>query len=131
MASGTTEGWLKKTLEEKGVREDVISDVLKEMKVEGQRVLSGKTDSKPQGKVGAQSYEGPTDTFLGQYAGYIITGSYDTFIGAYAEAYNTSGHDNTFLGYSAGYSNTTGRNNRKVDIYRYGWQMKLSKWPEE
>ena len=57
LASGV-EGKLRKTLEEKGVREDVISDVLKEMKVEGQGVLSGKTDSKPQGKVGALGSEG-------------------------------------------------------------------------
>ena len=63
LASGT-EGWLKKTLEEKGVREDVISDVLKEMKVEGRGVISGKTDSKPQGKVGALGSEGPNNTLL-------------------------------------------------------------------
>ena len=111
VASGR-EGWLRKTLEEKGVREDVISDVLKEMKVEGQGIISGKTDSKPQGKVGALGSEGPNNVLYGTGAGASITsGAYNTFIGIWAGAYTTTGNYNTFLGQNSGSANTTGTDN--------------------
>jgi hypothetical protein len=111
VASGR-EGWLKKTLEEKGVREDVISDVLKEMKVEGQGILSEKTDAKPQGKVGALGSEGPNNVLYGTGAGASITsGAYNTFIGIWAGAYTTTGNYNTFLGQNSGSANTTGTDN--------------------
>ncbi len=108
IGASAVEGNLRKTLEEKGVREDVITDVLKETKVEGQSVLSGKTDSRPQGKVGPLGSEGPENTFYGLGAGASITsGLYDTFIGRYAGTSNTTGYYNTFLGGLAGYSNLT------------------------
>jgi hypothetical protein len=111
LASGT-EGWLRRTLGEKGVREDVISDVLREMKVDGQGVISGKTDSKPQGKVGALGSEGPNNVLYGTNAGASLTsGLYNTFIGVWAGYYNTTGWYNTFLGYEAGVSNTTASSN--------------------
>jgi hypothetical protein len=111
IASGT-EGLLRQTLEEKGVREDVITDVLREMKVEGQGVISGKTDSKPQGKVGALGSEGPNNVLYGTSAGASITsGLYNTFIGLSAGYFNTTASYNTFLGYAAGYNNTTGASN--------------------
>jgi hypothetical protein len=120
---------VKKTLREKGIREDVITDVLREMKVEGQGVISGKTDSKPQGKVGAQGSEGETNTlyglgagfsisgglsntFIGRNAGYYTTtGNSNTILGHYAGYFNTTGYANIFLGYSSGYYNTTGYDN--------------------
>jgi hypothetical protein len=116
VASGT-EGWLRKTLEEKGVREDVISDVLREVKVEGQGVISGKTDSKPQGKVGALGSEG-NNTLFGLGAGASITsGLYNTFIGQSAGYSNTTASNNTFLGDAAGYSNTSGTYNTFIGYW--------------
>jgi len=106
------EARVKKTLREKGVREDVITDALKEMKTEGPGVIAGRADSKPQGKVGAQGTEGESNTFYGLGAGFSITsGVYNTFIGRAAGYANTTGSSNTFLGYCAGYANTTGSSN--------------------
>jgi len=100
---------VKKTLREKGVREDVITDVLKEMKTEGPGVIAGRADSKPQSKVGTQGYEGDTNTFYGLGAGFsITTGLYNTFIGRSAGYSNATASYNTFIGYNAGYNNTTG-----------------------
>jgi hypothetical protein len=122
LATGT-DGLLRKTLEEKGVREDVISDVLSEMKVEGQGVISGKTDSKPQGKVGALGSEGPNNVLYGTSAGASITsGAYNTFIGLWAGALNTGSY-NTFLGVGAGESNTTGGYNTNLGSYAGEWNM--------
>ena len=107
-----TEGELRKTLEEKGVRPDVISDVLSEMKGEGQGVLAGKTDSKPQGKVGALGSEGDNNTFYGMGAGNSNTsGLYNAFFGRSAGYYNTTGSYNTFVGYEAGIDNISAANN--------------------
>jgi hypothetical protein len=93
------------------VRADVITEVLTGMNVEGAGVLSGKTDVKPQGKVGAMGSEG-ANTLYGYDAGAsITTGLYDTFIGRNAGYYNTTGYSNTFLGSYAGYYNTTGNAN--------------------
>ena len=126
------EARVKKTLMEKGMREDVITDVLKEMKTEGPGVIAGRADSKSQGKVGTQGYEGDSNTFyglgagfsitfgiantfIGRYAGYLNThGDYNTFLGLYAGYYNTTGDSNTFLGVGAGYSNTIGASNTFV-----------------
>ncbi len=102
------EARVKKTLMEKGVREDIIMDVLKEMKTEGPGVIAGRADSKSQGKVGTQGYEGDTNTFYGLGAGFSTSGSWNTFIGRNAGYSNTTGNSNTFLGYRAGYFNTSG-----------------------
>jgi len=102
------EARVKKTLMEKGVREDIIMDVLKEMKTEGPGVIAGRADSKSQGKVGTQGYEGDTNTFYGLGAGFSTSGSWNTFIGRNAGYSNTTGNSNTFLGYYAGRANTTG-----------------------
>jgi hypothetical protein len=103
---------MKKTLREKGVREDVITDVLKEMKTEGPGVIAGRADSKSQGKVGTQGYEGDSNTFYGLGAGFSISsGAANTFIGRNAGYSNTAGLYNTFLGYYAGHANTTGMYN--------------------
>ncbi len=112
------EARVKKTLREKGVREDVITDVLKEMKTEGPGVIAGRADSKLQGKVGTQGYEGDANTFYGQGAGFSITsGSYNTFVGRNAGYSNTDGLYNTFIGYYAGYANTTGKYNNFIGLY--------------
>jgi hypothetical protein len=116
MAS-VAEARVKKTLTEKGVREDVITEVLKEMKTEGPGVIAGRADSKIQGKVGTQGSEGDTNTFYGLGAGFSITsGVYNTFIGRAAGYANTTGSSNTFLGYYAGYSNTTGNFNSFIGL---------------
>ena len=106
------EARVKKTLMEKGVREDIIMDVLKEMKTEGPGVIAGRADSKSQGKVGTQGYEGDSNTFYGLGAGFSISsGTANTFIGRNAGYSNTAGLYNTFLGYYAGHANTTGMYN--------------------
>ena len=82
--------------------------------------MSGTVDSKPQGKVGAQAYEGATNTFYGLGAGFSISsGAYNTFIGSYAGYSNTTGSYNNFLGYYAGYYNTTSYSNTFIG-YRTG-----------
>jgi hypothetical protein len=112
------EARVKKTLREKGIREDVITDVLKEMKTEGPGVIAGRADAKNQGKVGTQGYEGDYNTFYGLGAGFSITsGSYNTFIGRNAGFSNTAGLYNTFIGYYAGYANTTGNYNNFIGLY--------------
>jgi hypothetical protein len=112
------EARVKKTLREKGVREDVITDVLKEMKTEGPGVIAGRADAKSQVNLGTQGYEGDTNTFYGLGAGFSITyGSYNTFIGRNAGYSNTTGYYNTFLGYYAGYFNTAGLSNTFLGYY--------------
>jgi hypothetical protein len=58
--------------------------------------------------------EGPYNTFYGQNAGRVTTGSSNTFIGASSGYSNTSANYNTFLGYWAGYNTTTGIENTFV-----------------
>jgi hypothetical protein len=112
------EARVKKTLREKGVREDVITDVLKEMRTEGPGVIAGRADSKSQGKVGTQGYEGDANTFYGLDAGFSNTYGYaNTFIGRNAGYSNTTGYNNTFLGYYAGYFNTAGLSNTFLGYY--------------
>jgi len=55
--------------------------------------------------------EGPTNTFFGQNAGAVTTGSYNSFFGSAAGYGTTTGYDNSFVGYQAGYLNTTGYEN--------------------
>jgi hypothetical protein len=109
-AIGTgTEERVTRILREKGIREEVITNVLKEIKSGMTGAVAGEVGSKPQGDVRAMGTEGETNTLYGLEAGDSITsGSLNTFIGRSAGTSNTSGSFNTFLGYSAGYSNTTG-----------------------
>ncbi len=109
------EARVRKTLREKGVREDVITDVLKEMKSEGPGVIAGKADAKLQGKVGTQGTEGESNTFYGLGAGASITsGTNNTFVGRLAGNSTTTGFHNTFLGFYAGRYSTTAVGNTFV-----------------
>ena len=112
------EGRVRKMLKEKGARDEVIDDLLKETSPGLQSgVLSGAvpgSGGKTPGKVGIQATEGPTNTFYGQGAGANTTGTYNAFMGAYAGYYNTTGYQNTFLGQGAGFYNTTGLQNTFV-----------------
>jgi hypothetical protein len=109
------EGRVRSMLKEKGVRDEVIDDLLKETSFGLQSgILTGAVPGsvgKTPGKVGTQGSEGPTNTFYGQYAGASTTGTYNTFLGAYAGYYNTTGYQNTFLGQGAGFYNSTGPQN--------------------
>jgi len=112
------EGRVRQMLKEKGVRDEVINDLLKETS-SGLKsgVLTGAVPGgggKTPGKVGIQGTEGPTNTFYGQSAGINTTGPYNTFLGAYTGYYNTTGYQNTFLGQGAGFYNTTGLQNTFV-----------------
>jgi hypothetical protein len=112
------EDGLRKALEDKGVREDVISGVLKETRIEGKGVLAGKVESKPQGRVGALGSEGPNNVLYGTNAGYsLTTGALNTFVGLWAGYANTTAWYNSFVGYAAGSANTIGQGN---SFYGYG-----------
>jgi hypothetical protein len=104
-----TEGRVTRVLREKGIREEVITDVMKEVKSGATGAVSGEVGAKPQGDVRAMGTEGQSNTLYGLEAGDSITsGSQNTFIGRSAGTSNTSGSYNTFLGYMAGYNTTTG-----------------------
>ena len=132
-AIGTgTEERVTRVLREKGIREEVITDVLKEMKSGMTGAVAGEVGTKPQGDVramgteggapfyntfyglnaGAANTTGQENAFLGNSAGLSnTTGSWNTFLGRSAGQSNTTGSWNTFLGLNAGYTNTTGFSN--------------------
>jgi len=92
VAIGTgTEERVTKVLREKEIREEVITDVLKDMKSGAMGAVAGGVSSKPQSEVRAMGTEGTENTFYGQGAGA-----------------NTTGIHNSFFGASAGYNNTLG-----------------------
>jgi hypothetical protein len=101
-----------RVLREKGIREEVITDVLKEMKSGLTGAVAGEVGTKPQDEVRAMGSEGAFNTLYGLGAGAsITTGIGNAFIGSYAGYSNTSGNNNTFLGYRAAYYNNTGNYN--------------------
>jgi len=112
-AVGTeTEERVTKVLREKGIREEVITDVVKEMKSGVTGAIAGEVDSTPQGDVRAMGTEGDLNTFYGLDAGHSLTSGWaNTFIGRSAGYYTTSEVGNSFLGYGAGKFNTTGSYN--------------------
>ena len=122
-----TEERVRRVLREKGIREEVITDVLKEVKSGATGALAGEVGSRPQDDVratgteggapfyntfygltaGASNTTGSQNTFLGNSSGYSNTaGSQNTFLGCYAGVYNTTGNGNVCLGYFAGYYET-------------------------
>jgi len=110
-----TEERVTRVLREKGVREEVIMDVVKEMKSSRTGVIAGDIGSNPQGDVRTMGTEGSNNTFYGMDAGQAITsGVHNTFIGRSAGYSNTSGYENTFIGQYAGFSNTAGLYNTFV-----------------
>jgi len=112
-----TEERVMRILREKGIREEVITDALKEMKSGVTGEVAGEVGTKPQGDVRAMGTEGATNTFYGLEAGAsITTGTINTFIGRQAGYHNTSGIFNTFLGHQAGYSIITGNNNTMLGL---------------
>jgi len=104
-----------RVLREKGIREEVITDVVKEIKSGGTTAIAGEVGTKPQGDVRAMGTEGGApyyNTFYGLSAGASnTTGSYNAFLGFQAGASNTTGFYNTFVGVNAGWFNTTGTEN--------------------
>ena len=111
-ASLETEERVTRVLREKGIREEVITDVLKEMKSGVMGAVAGEVGTKPQGNVRAMGTEGDSNTFYGLGAGNSITsGLYNTFIGRSAGYSNTTGWYNAFIGYQAGSQNITGNYN--------------------
>ncbi len=104
---------LTEKLREYGVNEEIITNVLNEVKSEVKEVTVKKTRKTISPDVNiVNGYEGDSNTFYGLQAGYsCTTGSYNTFIGSGAGYFNSSANSNTFLGYYAGYGNTTGNLN--------------------
>lgn len=114
-----TEERVRRVLREKGIREEVITDVLKEMKSGVTGTVAGEVGTKPQGDVRAMGLEGGApayNTFYGVNVGAFTTGYYNTFIGGNAGNTNTTGAFNVFLGYQAGYLNTAGNNNTFIGL---------------
>ena len=95
---------VRERLKEYGVKEEVITEVLKDFK-------AGGNAPKSSFKTSDQGTEGNTSTFYGKNAGRVSKGLYNSFFGSRAGFYNTSGKKNTFIGYAAGYKNKTGEEN--------------------
>lgn len=108
---------LAEKLRSYGIDEEIITNVLTDMKSEVKEVVVRSDSSKDQAKdtplkSGVQAYEGSSNTFYGQYAGLSITSGFcNTFIGNSAGSYTTTGCFNTFLGHDCGQQNTTGNDN--------------------
>jgi hypothetical protein len=84
------------------------SAVLASTKMHVQGGINAQGVYKIQGKT-VLSKKGLANTFVGEDAGKVNTGSYNTFIGHQAGYNNGSGtYNNNFIGYQAGYTNTTG-----------------------
>jgi len=111
------------SLKEKGVSEDIILDVLKDIRsktddVQRQGLNVKDTRSGIPGLFGIQGTEGDTYTFYGTGAGANHTsGIRNTFIGAYAGWASTSNSHNTCLGYYAGANCNAGANNTFLGEY--------------
>jgi hypothetical protein len=104
-----TEERVRRVLREKGIREEVITDVLKEMKSGATGTVAGEVGTKPQADVRAMGTEGDTNTFYGMYAGLgTSSGKYNTYLGRSAGASNSTGDLNTIVGYLGGRINTSG-----------------------
>jgi len=108
---------LSEILKAKGLSDEVISDVLREIDPEWEDVAGDESGSqssgyKTQDKIGIQGNEVGWNTWYGEYAGMsLTTGSSNTFIGQFAGQNTSSGSYNTFMGRSAGRINTTGDDN--------------------
>ena len=113
-----TEERVTRVLRENGIREDVIANVVKDMKTgEEGAIAAGEVVSRPQGDVRAMGTEGASNTFYGLEAGASATGLGNTFIGRRAGFSNGTGTENSFLGYHAGYSTTTGQYNNFMGVF--------------
>ena len=111
IGSGTEER-VTRVLREKGIREEVITDVVKEMKSGGMGVIAGEVGQKPSDTVRPMGSESGDNTFYGLDAGKnISTGLYNSFFGRGAGYWSTTANSNTFIGYNAGPNNITGYDN--------------------
>jgi len=114
----STEERVTKVLRENGIREEVISNVVKDMKTgEAGAIAGGEVVSGLQGDVRAMGTEGTSNTFYGLEAGNSTTGLGNTFIGRKAGFTNGTGTENSFLGYETGYSTTTGQYNSFMGVF--------------
>jgi hypothetical protein len=123
------------SLKEHGVSEEIIEEVLEDMKSEVREVVVWGVDLQGdvggQKRLGIQDIEGETtnntffgldaglnlgtyglfNSFFGHSAGYnTSTGDENTFVGHYSGVANISGRSNTFMGYFAGHNNTASYN---------------------
>jgi len=98
-----------RVLRERGIKDDVITGVLKEMERGGAEGIEGEVESRHQGGVRSQGYDIGDNTFYGLDAGKGITsGLNNSFFGREAGVANSTANCNTFIGWRAGYSNTSG-----------------------
>ena len=99
---------VRERLREYGVREEVITEVLKDFKAGVDTQGSGYMTP---GLITDKGTEGDKNTFYGKNAGRITKGKYNSFFGSRAGYSNTTGKYNVFLGFRAGYKNTWGAYN--------------------
>jgi hypothetical protein len=109
---------VRKSLRAKGLAENVIDEVLRDIKAEVKEGDVSQEDAndgiRTQDKTGIQGLEGTNNTFYGAGAGASTTGWYNGFFGANAGHSNTTGFCNTFLGHYCGYANISGNCNTFV-----------------
>ena len=91
-------------LRESGVKEEVITEVLKDFRAGVDVQEIGYVTP---GLIIDEGTERGSNTFYGKHAGRITTGPYNSFFGSRAGYYNESGSRNTYIGYRAGYKSTT------------------------
>jgi hypothetical protein len=113
---------LSEVLKEKGLSDELIGDVLREIASEDESE-SGKTVSKNSGyntqdKIGIQGNEVGSNTWYGENAGTSLTTGYsNTFMGLNAGYNTTTGYHNTFVGRSAGRANIIGYGNTFIGTH--------------
>jgi hypothetical protein len=115
---------VRESLRTKGMSEEVIDDVLEDMRLGMKDVVILGVDTEgdeagTQDKIGIQGLEGTLNTFYGLDAGYTITdgggtGIYNSFFGKEAGYFDSTGNNNTFMGFRAGYSTSDGDNNTLI-----------------
>ncbi len=113
---------VEESLKEHGVSDEVIEDVLEDMRVGMKEIVAYGVDTQVDkvgalDKVGIQGTEGTYNTFYGLNAGFNTTGYYNSFFGRAAGYSNSTGYANTFMGDAAGYTNTTGYENTFIGHY--------------
>ena len=142
---------VRERLENQGLSEEVIDEVLEDMRSGVRDLMVSGVDTSAIGDstssdLGIQGNEEGSNTYYGEFAGFKLSsgsGLHNTFIGYYAGflnadgLYNTfmgsnagisnSGNWNTFMGYGAGYLNTDGLGNTFIG-YQTGHENFTGHW---
>jgi hypothetical protein len=109
---------LRERLREAGVSEEVITEVLDDMRAEVAEVRLSDAGTQGSGynttdRIGISEWDSLGNTWYGEFAGASLTlnAEFNSFFGYSAGNATDSGDDNTFIGYAAGENNTGGKIN--------------------